>query len=222
MKPWGRILATDTSKVVLASGDKITVVLGREHAIKPGDQFVAYQMSSLIRHPVTRKRVGYALSFMVRIVVKEDAGKGLWNANIIENFGSVRVGALIIPYEPLSSCIEPRPLDVNKTAYIVAVKNLDQVIGHMSVVYLDRGYDDGVKRGNIFQVVKRRTAQTPLKTRLPDVELGHVLVLHARSKTATGVVISMVEEFSIGAFLKSLHWEEAKQVVADIPLCRVR
>jgi len=220
VKPWGRILATDRKKVILAAGDKITITLGSGHAVKPGDQFAAFQTSSLIRHPVTRRRVGYALSFLARIVVKEDAGKGLWSAEIIENFRPVSIDAPIIPYEPVSPCIQPRPVDVNLTAHIVAVKGIDQIIGHMSVVYLDRGYDDGVRRGNIFEVVKRRMARTPIKTRLPDVVLGRVLVLQARSKTSTGVVIFMVEEFSKGAFLKSLDWEEAQQAISDMPLCR--
>jgi hypothetical protein len=157
---------------------------------------------------------------LARIFVEEEAGKGLWKAEIIENFSPVRIGAPIIPYEPVSHCIQPRPADVNVTAYIVAVKDLDQIVGHMSVVYLDRGYDDGVKRGNIFEVVRRRMGRAPLKMRLPDVVLGRVLVLQARAKTSTGVVISMVEDFSKGAFLKSLDWKEAQRAISDIPLCR--
>ncbi|MCP4666477.1 MAG: LysM peptidoglycan-binding domain-containing protein [Deltaproteobacteria bacterium] len=218
--PWGRIHATDSKRIILATGDRITIAVGSGHAVKPGDQFAAYQTSSLIRHPVTRRKVGYALSFLARIVLKEQAGKGLWNGEIIENFGPVRIGAPIIPYEHLSHCIQPRPAAVNLTASIVAVKDLGQIIGHMSVVYLDRGHDDGVRRGNIFEAVKRRPARAPLKEKLPDVALGRVLVLKALPKTATGVVISMKEEFSKGAFLKSLDWEEAQRAVSDIPLCR--
>jgi hypothetical protein len=219
-KPLGQILATDSQKVALATGDKITVSLESGHAFKPGDQFAVFRTSPLIRHPATKMRVGYALSFQAIIVLKEEAGKGLWNAKIIESFTAVDVGAPLIPFEPVSHCIEPRPVDVNLTAHIVAVKDLGQVIGRRTVVYFDRGYKDGVRRGNIFQVVKKRTAWTPTKTKLPDVVMGRVLVLQARSKTATGVIISMEEEFYKGAFLKSISWEKAQEAISEMPLCR--
>lgn len=219
--PWGRILATETKRIILAVGDKITVAIKIGRGIKPGDQFAVYQRSSLLRHPLTRRKVGYALSFLARLVVKEEVGKGLWQGEIIESFRPVRIGDPILPHRPISSCIELRPLARGLTSNIVAVKDLAQVIGHTSVVYLAHGYNHGIRTGNIFEVVRKRHVRAPGKISLPDVALGRLLVLEARPNTATGVIISIVEEFAKGAFLRSLDWEEAQRAVSDLPLCRI-
>jgi hypothetical protein len=233
-EPWGHVLSGEGEKVVLSEGDTAFVAMKNGRDIKPGDRFTVYNASPLLEHPLSGEELGYVISFLGRVSIKEkikeikeEAGKKkgvnqeqyLYKAEIVESYRAIPVGSQILSYEPISPCIRPMPKDREFTTNILAVKDLRQIIGQFNVVYLGHGYNHGVRKGNLFEVVEKRQIESPQKTTLPDVIMGHVIILEARPDTATGVVVSTQEEFSNGAFVNLIDWPNAQTVLSLVSEC---
>jgi len=230
--PWGRIFSDKTERVILVKGDTVYVAIRKTSNIKPGDLFTVYHQTPDV--------VGYLVSFLGRVLLNEqlkDSGgkqtkKSVYKAEIIENFKGMRVGDPILPFYPISSCVRPTQPDWGKLKKfkgcrdleecrvpIVSSKGKREIIGQFSVVYLAAGYNYGIRRGNLFEIVKKGRDDAPGAPALPDVVLGHLLILEARPGTATGVVLSTTAEFSKGSFAKTIPWAEAEGVFSVLPRC---
>jgi hypothetical protein len=234
VEPWGSVLAGEGEKVVLSEGDTIFVSMKDGRDIKQGDQFTIFNTSPLIEHPLSGEEIGYVISFLGRLAIKDkikeikeenekkkgmDQKQYLYKAEIVESYRAVPVGSKIISYEPISPCIEPMPKDSEFTTKIIAVKDLHQIIGQFTVVYLAHGYNHGVRKGNLFEVIEKKQIESPQKTTLPGVIMGYVIILEARPDTATGVVVASQEEFSNGAFVNRIDWPNAQIVLSLVPDC---
>jgi hypothetical protein len=237
VEPWGWILSGEAERVVVAEGDIIYVSIKRERDIKPGSQFTIYKESRLVKHPLSEKPSGYVISFLGRVSiierVKELNAEGdkkvaadpetvIYKGEIIESYKAARVGDPIFSYDPISPCVEPMPMERELTTNVVAAKYLREIAGQFTVVYLPYGYNDGVRRGNLFEIFEKREVQTPKKTTLPVVVQGHLVVLEARPDTATGVVIETREEFPIGAFVKGVDWMNEHHVLSLLKQCSLK
>jgi len=218
VESWGYIFSSETGKILLCEGDTVYILVEKEHHIKHGDLFTIYHESPLLKHPLTKKKLGYTISFLGRAVIKDqvkDQEKGhLHIAEIVETYKGVRAGDSILPYGPISPCIQPLSLDSEITTNIVAVKDQHELISRFSVVYVACGYNHGIRKGNLFEIVRKTSG-------LPDIVLGHLLVLEVRPDTAACVVVDSKKEFPNGAHIKSINWTKAQSILSTIPECRV-
>lgn len=240
MEPWGTVLASESGRTLLSPGETIFVNFDRGKVIKPGDQFNICQSSPLIMHPITGEEIGYIFSVRARLVIQEPVGlgyaygefyrkKNVYKAKILEVYKELKVGDPVLPHEPVSHCVQPVSMEEPLIGNIVANQDQLTLIATHMVVYLDHGFNDGVRRGNIFEVVrthiipdpdrKHESPTSPPKIILPDIPVGTIMVLESRPDTATAIVLSSNEEFSNGTYIKGLSWIEAPELLARIPMC---
>jgi hypothetical protein len=234
VEPWGYVVSSEEERVVLSEGDSVYVAMKKECDIKPGDEFTIYKASPVVKHPLIGAKLGYVISFLGRVGIKEKVkdikeegvkkkvisqGQCLYSAEIVESYRAIPIGSPILSYKPLSPCMQPMPMESELTTNIVAIKDMREVIGQFSVVYLDQGYNHGIRRGNLFEIVEKKQAKTPQKITLPDMVMGHVVIVEARPDTATGVVVTVKEEFHNGVFVNRIDWPNAKIVLSMVPEC---
>jgi hypothetical protein len=239
--PWGFVLAAESGRQLLSQGETIFLHLNSGKVVKPGDQFNICRSSPLIKHPITGEKIGYMLSVLGRVVVEEKVGlgfgggafykkEGVYQARIEEYFRELNVGDMVLPYEPISQCVQPISLDEPLVGNIVAAQDQRTLVATNRVVFLDHGFNDGVRRGNIFEVVRTHLVRDPVKGELefisrprsiilPDIPIGTIMVLESRPDTSTAVVISANEEFLIGTYVKGLSWVETPDLFTTIPTC---
>jgi hypothetical protein len=239
--PWGFVLASESGRQLLSQGETIFLHLNSGKVVKPGDQFNICRSSPLIKHPITGEKIGYILSVLGRVVVEEKVGvgfgggafykkEGVYQARIEDYFRELNVGDLVLPFEPISQCVQPISLDEPLVGNIVAAQDQRTLVASNRVVYLDHGFNDGVRRGNIFEVVRTHIVRDPVKGKmdyiskprsviLPDIPIGTIMVLESRPDTSTALVISADEEFLIGSYVKGLSWVETPDLFATIPTC---
>jgi hypothetical protein len=158
VQPLGYIRSSASSKIILGRGDTVFLELSDYDKVKVGDQLSIGESSPLLWHPLTKIRMGYTIETHGRLAVKERLEKPFVRAEIVESFRDVLVGDMVLPYEPVSACVRPVSTADRLYGNIVATKNQSQVIGKYSVVYLDSGYRDGIKRGYVFEAVKLHKA----------------------------------------------------------------
>jgi hypothetical protein len=239
--PWGFVLTSESGRKLLSQGDVIFLHLNNGKTAKPGDRFDICKSSPLIKHPITGERIGYILSVLATVVVEKKVGvgfgggafykkEGVYKAKIEDYFRELNVGDLVLPYEPVSQCVQPVSMGEPLVGNIVAAQDDRHLVASRRVVYLDHGFNDGVRRGNIFEVVRINIVRDPVKGKmdfiskprsviLPDIPIGTLIVLESRPDTSTAVVISANEEFHIGTYVKGLSFVETPDFFATIPTC---
>ncbi|MBL7171282.1 MAG: hypothetical protein ISS68_00410 [Desulfobacteraceae bacterium] len=223
VKPWGKLFADETEKLLLAKGDTVYVAFEKGHHIKPGDLFTVYRSSQELDHPLTGSDMGYVISFLGRLVLEKEVKTDLFKAEIVESYEPIRVGDPVLPFAPVSPCVQPsspqweRLKDIDGAKLpIVATKNLNEIAGQFSVVYMNHGHKHGIRRGNFFEIVSKAESDQPKEPALPDQVLGYLLVLEAKPNTSTGIVITASREFSSGTMLKTIDLTEALKKVLTL------
>ncbi|MGE5838347.1 MAG: LysM peptidoglycan-binding domain-containing protein, partial [Deltaproteobacteria bacterium] len=153
VEPWGEVYASTKSELGAEKGDKVFINFMNRADVRPGDRFrVARPIP--VRHPLTDRPMGEIISFRGAVVVKEHLTEQFFLAEVTEVFLEFGVGAMILPFEPLSRCVQPVATDPRLYGNIVALKEDRKLVGAGSVVYLDAGFKDGIQRGQVFDVVR--------------------------------------------------------------------
>ena len=173
VESWGFIEATTGDRMGLFPGETAFVRFEKNgDAIKRGQEFAIATSSPMIRHPLTDRPLGYIVATRGKLVIKERIRENHFRAEVTQIYSEVGVGSLVMPATPFSNCIHPMATDPKLYGNIVALKNNQQVVGQFSVVYLDSGFKDGVKRGSVFDLIKIITSPSPS---LPDNSWREVL-----------------------------------------------
>jgi hypothetical protein len=238
MMSWGYIASAKDEKVVLSKGDIVYVAFDKDRQVNPGDSFTVCKKSrQAVKDSLTGKNVGVVVTFLGKLIIREQvsedklkeikgwltarAKKDLFEAEIIKSYEEIHIGNSVLAYEPISSCVRPLPISRELTTRIVAAKDLHDVIGQWSVVYLAQGFNDGIRRGNVFEIVKKNRVDAAGKPSFSEMVMGYLLILESRQDTATCVVVAAKKEFPVGTFVRSLDWKKAQSVISILPECTV-
>jgi hypothetical protein len=211
VSPWGHLFADETERIFLAEGDTVYVAFDKGHNVKPGDLFTVYKSSDELDHPLSGRDLGYVISFLGRVVLKSEVRPALYKAKIVESYSPMRVGDTLFPFTRVSSCVQLSSPEWKRLKEsegfklpVVAAKELKEIMGQFSVVYMNHGLKHGIRRGNFFEIMAKAETDRPQEPALPDQALGYLLVLESRPNTSTGIVITARREFSSGAMLKAI------------------
>lgn len=241
--PWGKIFSSDTDRLILPEGETVYVLFNEGRDVQPGDEFIIYQTHSLPKHPFPGNEFAYTIAIKGRLAIQKRTGIGIneygdrkakkntYQAKILHIFGTISKDDYIMPYEPVSSCVRPISLSQKVSGNIVASKEDRQLISRHSIVYIDRGFNQGIERGNLFEVLKTHIIPDPenksqlivRKMELPNIKIGVIMILESRPDTAAGLVISAKENLPIGASIKQISWEEKErpEFLFHLPSCDI-
>ncbi len=167
-------------------------------------------------HPLSGRDAGFVISFLGKIVLKRQVKNGLYEGEIIESYRRIQVGYPLLPFRPVSPCVQPIDPDWERFKSIqrggvvlVAGKDLYEFLGQYSVVYLSHGVKSGVHRGNLFEILGPAESE-----KAPDLTLGYLIVLESRPETATGIVIASRREFKKGAMVWPVNLRDSLHKIA--------
>ena len=223
IEPWGRIFDIKGEKILISKNDTVYVKMYKK-GIKPGDKFTIYTVSNPIKHPLTGEKFGYIHSFKGILEIKK-AKLNYHIAIIDESFRTISKNDLLIPFHPVSSCIVTIPTLRTLTAHIVASKDALDLLGQYSVVYIDSGYDMGIRRGNLFEAIEERESipdeEKKERAALPPTILGKILILETTEDTSTAVVFWAAKNFTNGAKIRPLTRHKQPGEMANLPACPV-
>jgi hypothetical protein len=220
---WGKLFSSESGKIMFSKGETTFVLFDGSKTVNPGDEFYIFDTSRMLRHPVTNDKIGYTLAMHGRLVIKEPGGfkfkKGQTQAEVIEVYRAVYIDNMVLPYDPVSACIKPVALKRQLLGHIVASKEQRELIGVHSVVYLDKGLNDGVQRGNLFEVFKKNMVK---KIPLPDIVVGTLIVLDSRTQTSVALVLSASENIELGAYFRVISWDRKEEILSMMHPCDVK
>jgi hypothetical protein len=228
----GAIDHTREEKKLLSDDNIVFIKLPKERlvALKRGDRFTIFRVSEKVKHPVTHRTVGYAITIVGELEVTSIGAKTA--AAIVSHANDViMLGDRVRPFEASITTIRVHKGTDPVVGYIVYTLSsekyyvADPMIAENDIVYIDRGYADGVQTGNVFDVLRIReeyndgdlTAeqyQQMLESDTPTEELakegiiyppdviGQIVVLKADEFTSTAVVNRSNAEIGLGDMVR--------------------
>jgi hypothetical protein len=240
MVPVGKVLKLFDNKLATTGPEKLFIDIGRRQGLKLGDKFTVYSEERIIHHPVyglkgdllknvrpsrtgfshnelwssTGKPLGHQIVIHGILKVTE-VGNTTSYAKVLMAYDEINLGALLTPYQEVVEPLTTNNSDNFLEGYIVATK-LDKIgVGVTDIVYIDKGREDGVHAGNVFEVyqipeIEKKTwyqigsiglEKTPL---LPDL-LGKLKIVKTEKKTATAVIVQNNYVIHVGNKIRSKH-----------------
>ncbi|MCX7943679.1 MAG: LysM peptidoglycan-binding domain-containing protein [Deltaproteobacteria bacterium] len=206
----GRIISSFEEKFMLSTYDSVYVKFANISEIKVNDRFMIFDKPKPIKHPKKKDLiVGYVIEIIggLKIVkVDEDIATG----QIFTSYSDIQRGMYVLPWqEDNIRRIKARPPQVDSKGYIVYTTVDDRSMsGEHHLVVIDKGRDDGIFEGNVFFVVKRGdqldTSMIEFnykfegRVKYPDEVIGAIMVIDARDKASTGIVLSSLRELVVG------------------------
>ena len=189
----GRV--SDLSSKQLVSGSEDIIYLDTNRPAKVGDKFYVINSSKSIKHPVTRKKVGYVITIKGIVeVLKVNSKETI--AKITKSFREINAGDRIDPYydiEPLLTEGNFRTPDVN--GIIVATSNNMALQSMLDVIYIDKGCKDGIEVGDMFKTIAMDDH---------SATNGVIQVINCKDHTATAIIKSSIDPISAGNMFTGL------------------
>jgi hypothetical protein len=236
--PVGKVLKLFDNKLATTGPEKLFIDIGRRQGLELGDKFTVFSEERIINHPIyglkrdswnnerphtgfshndlwsssTGKPLGHQIAIHGILEVTE-VGSTTSYAKVLMAYDEINLGALLTPYQKVVEPLTTNNSDNFLEGYIVATK-LDKIgVGITDIVYIDKGREDGVHAGNVFEVyqipeIEKKNwyqiesiglEKTPL---LPDV-LGELKIVKTEKRTATAVIVQNNYDIHVGNKIRS-------------------
>jgi hypothetical protein len=199
--PSGYIIETDAEDedifIDLAAypGDLVAVDIGQNQGIEVDRVYRIYNVGEEIRHPQT----GILLGNVVRVAGVcriTDTAPTSSLALIEHGYLPIFAGDCLVPYASYA----PVPVSTSEVingidAYVLAFQDPDIERAYsFDVIYIDRGSEDGLKPGDIFEMYKYGHAELSPSgetVETPDYPVSQLIILHTLQNTSSAMIISV-------------------------------
>lgn len=169
--------------------------------VRDGDRYTVYRVEREVLHPVTNALVGYKINFLGEGKVL-NTRRALTGVLLTRAYSEMSRGDLVTNvFEPLAM-VKPLPNKQELVGTIVDFHHETTAAGQYHYLYVDKGADDGVQRGNRFEVMwrgdgLRRGQVTNLKD-YPDEQIGIAMVVEAYDRHSLAILTHSVREIERG------------------------
>ena len=171
-------------RMVIGQYDVFYLRLKNPGDVAVGDLFTIYKRTRKVFHPATRQYLGYLINRLAIVEVVQ-VDKVLTTARAVRAFGAVSPGD---PLEKFSltpsdeTASVPASGDVSGMVVEFQADLGLTLVAQRNIVYLDRGWEDGLKPGNLMDLVRYGGG-------LPSRQVGEVKVLSTERHSASALVV---------------------------------
>ena len=186
--PSGRIFKVLGIHKMITAGD--TVYISREDGqdLSPGRWYTIYRTLGEVRHTATGEYLGvqhYLFGTVEITQIEPEYAVG----RVIKAYGRIQKDDLLMPYERQPDKIAKVAPPPGIVGEVIMAEEHNQLLGDNVIAFINRGANDGVKTGQIFDIYFQEEAniypQQAEKTRLKPVVFGQLVVLRTEATTST-------------------------------------
>lgn len=197
----GTVVDSVDNRVLLTKGDLIFVKMVDPAAVQIGDTYGLYQRGEEIIHPESKQPVGtmmYNLGFMQ---VTDMKGETVI-AKIGRTYREVLRGAELFEYVPHRKELTLKRA-VEQQGTLIASQQNKIAQGTDDIVYIDLGSEQQIETGNLLFISRPRQVSDELLKQagdldLPDEALGAAVVIEAKNRTSSALIIKSVNAIHVG------------------------
>lgn len=110
-------------------------------------------------------------------------------AEVVRQFFRINDGQVALPVDPFRDpgMVVPVPIENGAMGRVIARRDRGPLPGQQDIVFIDLGRADGVVPGDVFEVLKERSAQDPFVD-TPWEQLGMMHVVHVRERSSSAIL----------------------------------
>lgn len=175
---------TTGDRMIVGQRDTVYLRLKNPDDVAVGDFFTIYKRARKVFHPGTGQYLGY-LIHRLAIVQVVQADHQLTTVKTIRSYGAVQPGNPVMKFSlPTSGEMatdQPAESEVKGMIVDYQADREMTLLGQRNVVYIDKGWEDGVKAGDRMEVVR-------VGGNLPPRLVGELKILSTEARTASALV----------------------------------
>ncbi|MBT8341821.1 MAG: hypothetical protein KJP07_17595, partial [Desulfatitalea sp.] len=202
VQPLGRIFKSQRDKQLISKDDVVYISYAQtENASQfaPGTKMTIYRTMSPTGRERDIKDIG-TQHFLLGIAEITRMENDYAMAKVVTSFNAIFINDLVMPYTNKSPDIPVIDSPTGLEGSIISGERHSQLLSHQFVVFIDKGSNNGVMPGNIFEVYQQEAANPSGKKTfmLASVYSGSLLVLHTEPETSTAVITHSVKKIAPG------------------------
>lgn len=192
--PYGRVLGPVTPQQIKASNSRanalpfsiVAVEAPRGATYEIGDSLLIVQLGGEL-DPYGRIVAPTGLAQVTDVV------DGHYLASIVATYGPIRNGQRVLPVESFSPGSGARAVPVSDgvRGSLLGGMGRQDLKEPQMVVFIDKGREDGVAPGDLFEVRRRPQRLSDGTVRVDEV-MATLQIVHVRDRTATALVLNVV------------------------------
>jgi chemotaxis protein MotB len=158
-----------------------------------GDLYTIYKRVRKVFHPVTREYLGYLIHRLAVVEVVQ-ADHELTTAYTVKSFGAVEPGDPVMKFAvttPPETTIEQPANGISGMVVDFQADRVMTLVAQNNVIYIDRGWEDGVQSGDLMDVVR-------VGGNLPPRVVGEMTVLATEARTSSAVISKSTSRILVG------------------------
>ena len=206
VQPLGDIFKTRDDKQLISEGDLVYINrLESQASVEfiPGMRLLVYNTQKPNDERGSESTYG-TQHYILGIVEITRIETDYVMAKVIQSFRAIHVGDLVMPYNPRN----PEISVVNSTpgieGHIIGGEEHTTLMGDLFIAFIDKGKQDNILTGQIYDIYYQEYAQAGKKDVLLDkVHMGSVLVLHTEENNSTVVITSSNRQIKAGEKIKT-------------------
>ena len=181
------------NRMRLGQNDTLYLKLKNPAEAVIGDLFTVYKRTRKVFHPATGQYLGYLITRLAIVQVAQ-VDDVLTTARVVRAFGSAAPGDPVLKFSlPSSGEAAALPASGDISGMVVELQaDLEMtLVAQRNIVYLDRGWEDGLRAGDRMEVTRYGGG-------LPPRQVGEVKVLSTEARTATALVTKSISRILKG------------------------
>jgi hypothetical protein len=206
----GVIIGSWDKKEMLGDNDIIYIDRKKNPSIAKDEKYTIYRIAKKVEHPATGKKMGYLVKILGVVQITSSLKKDVVTGTIIRSFDAMKNGDKLMPYKKVDESMESGSKGVagkKLKGYVVEVKDEKIENADLDIVYIDKGENDGVMRGDRFWVVRRGEKTSMFSPgggiRLPSEAIAELKVISVEKSTATAQIIKSLRSIIRGDVITS-------------------
>ena len=212
--PIATLVAENKQKRLISTGDKVFLKPYGDQSFSLGDIVYVYNVVPYDKNLFTNTEFDLiSIKGIIRITAESD---NFYEGRVLKSRMSLEEDDPVIMLNPLSSYVElTEPKEFTKST-VIGLDGLSHVMMSTStIVYLDKGKNHGVSRGNVFALKKDHHRK--ISHGIQPRTTGYIIVLESYDYMSMGVVVKLEEEVFLGAQADSLEIKDAVEGVKHLP-----
>lgn len=198
----GTVKAVQVGETLLGAGDSVFVELNNSTPGKLNEVYLTYRKVGQVEDPDTGDDWGVMTELTGLIILGPKDGKG-HQAKVVKSVLEIEPGQFITPMvqNPFQMVQETKSDTGIKGRLIATQSTRNRYAEAGSIVFIDKGLTDGVKRGVTFDVLKATSDRISIleeKFTNPEAAVARLMVIDAKPDASTCLVLSSQREIEPG------------------------
>jgi len=182
------------TRTVLGTGATLYLKLDNPREAAIGDLFTVYRRVRKVFHPATGEYLGF-VTLRLAVVKVTEVDEALATVEVIRSYGAFAPGDLVHRFVSPVPASEPRAVgDRNDAGGMIVGLQADPpvtLVAQGNVVYLDRGREDGLAKGDLLDVYRKGQG-------IPSRKVGQLKILSTEDRTATAQIMKSTTRIMVG------------------------